>query len=151
MEAFSDIAKSLTIEPDMKCLDRQLLMGHPHRLELKTLAMLWLFSTYFFVFSFQSVLLNTFFNVKAIPLANSLYDILHNKEVLISSRTETLETIKDDWTLTAGLHENFHQRRETYQKRFNFSFDKRLILLDTFMFKDIVEGRAVLLADSNLF
>ena len=150
MESVSDLFKSLTIEPDLKSFRPGTLANCPHRLELNAVLIIWLLSTNFLVLSFQSVLLNNFFDVRSVPLVETLDDIFEDSKFFVVSTSASLDAIRQDESFSSEMIDSFEFRRKIYQRNFDFDFDKKLILLDTIIFKDIVEGNAVLLANSDL-
>jgi len=110
------------------------------------LVSIWIISSTIIVNCFASLLLNTYFHIKSVPLIDSIEDLVNNKQIMIHSHNITLEYIKKINTikLTENDIDELINRKMESDKILNILIerDRDDIVVD------IVNGKSVLMSDS---
>src|SRR5882724_11953222 len=105
------------------------------------LVSIWIISSTILVNCFASLLLNTYFHIKSVPLIDSIEDLVNNKQIMIHSENITLEDIKELNTikLTENDIDELINRKMDSEKTLNIHIQRDL----DDIFVDIVNGKSV--------
>ena len=140
-----DIIRALTTQSCIKIFSLKYLRQYKtHSVEIIILVIFWINFTNIITRCFCSVLLNSFFIQKSVPIVNDLNDVLDN-ELSIAAKENTFGFLKMFEILSEEQIIISKALRDQYQANFNFKFDVPLAILDKSIFNDIVNGLAVIL------
>ena len=140
-----DIIRTLTTQSDVKLSSlKYLSQFEAHFIEIIILVFSWLMFTNIMTKCFTSLLLNSYFTQKSIPLVNNLEDVLDN-ELPIAAKDNTFDFMEHFHMISEEQVNISRQLRDEYQDNFDFKFDKYLAILNKLIFNDVVNGWAVIL------
>ena len=106
------------------------------------LVSIWIISSTIIVNCFASLLLNTYFHMKSVPLIDSIEDLVNNKQIMIHSVNRTLKHIKK--LNTVKLTQNDIDELVNRAKILNIGIPQDL----DDIFVNIVNGKSVVMWNS---
>ena len=143
-----DILRTLTTQSNVKISNlAHLRKYNPFSLEMIILVIFWLIFTNIITKCFTTLLLNSYFLQKTVPMVNNLEDVLKH-EFSIAAKNNTFRLLTNYNILNEEQVKTLLKRRNKYQKQLGHSFDLNLGILDRNIFKDLVKGLTVFLLKS---
>ena len=127
-----------------KCLPNFTKLNLLLKITIITFIVIWVKSLSILTKAFTGNLLNTYFNVKSVPIVNNLDDVYNNKELLVMAGLHELNDLNDSGKFDSSKIEQLTKRAveflDDYPK--NFAHDKH------FRIKNLIQGKLVLISNT---
>ena len=140
-----DILRTLTTQSNVKISNLENLRKY-NRFSPETiiLVIFWLIFTNIITKCFTTLLLNSYFLQKIVPVVNNLEDVLEH-HFSIAALNNTFDLLTKYNILNEKQVETLLERRNKYEEQLGHSFELNLGILDRNIFNDLVKGLAVFL------
>ena len=96
--------------------------------------------------SFTGLLLNTYFNVKSVPIAQTLLDIHNDKNLLIATLADYFKLFSEDIDLPLEIKNNIHERIAEFQS--GYYFTKFFQIYDKYFVAKLIRGQLAVICDT---
>ena len=103
------------------------------------LILIWLDGSLFLTKWFTGNLLNTYFNVKSVPIVNTLDDIYNNKELLLEAQLNFLDKMKNHYGFDSSKVKELNNRFIDFENKYHERDEK-------FMISNIIQGKLAIIS-----
>ena len=141
-----DILRTLTTQSNVKLSSLRYLGNFkPFSREIIILVIFWLIFANIITKSFNSLLLNSYFKQKSVPLVNNLQEIFDQDHFQIAAKKNSFKFMFRYGMFSEKQVDILWERREKYQDKVKLDFNVPLVILDKTIFNDLINGLTVIL------
>ena len=149
---FIDVMTRIVL--DQSSNDIMVLYNRSKNVTLIILLVIWLQSASILSKAFSGLLLNTYFNVKSVPIVNSLEDIINNQDINVAINLSSLKkNIQDTNLFDQKTEKHLYSRVSKYQDQVDYIsnyYKFGFIFVHDKLLEDVIMGKTVMIVHSLL-